>query len=56
MSEAKNVIQNDIENMFNNGIFHVICSSSTLEYATRTTVYCINSVMDGTCYAFQTSI
>lgn len=54
MSSAKEEIQNQAENELKNGMIHVICSSTTLEYITRTSVFCVGEVADGTCYVFQT--
>ncbi|KAI1720650.1 ground-like domain-containing protein [Ditylenchus destructor] len=58
MTEAKVAIQQSAEKEMDadKGIFHVLCSGTDLEYATRTATFCIGEVADGVCYAFSSKL
>lgn len=55
MAQAKEIIQKDAEKELNKEMIHVVCSSTTLEYITKSAIFCVGVVADGTCYVFQTS-
>ncbi|CAD5231564.1 unnamed protein product [Bursaphelenchus xylophilus] len=50
---AKLNIQREAESESRGSVYHVICSSTDLDYATRTEEYCTSEVTNGVCYAFK---
>ncbi|CAD5225119.1 unnamed protein product [Bursaphelenchus okinawaensis] len=50
---AKLQIQKAAELENQGSVYHVICSSTDLDYATRTEEYCTSEVINGVCYAFK---
>lgn len=55
MSEAKELIQQNAEKILKQKMLHIFCSSTSLEYITKSSIFCVGAVLDGICYIFQTS-